>query len=207
MQERQTYFTQELPSQAQVAVFARACILFAHRHDRLERMSSGAYRIGPMSHYSPPELTEGQPWGFLYKDTCTVSVLLDEALHIPRLQIVRGLIAEDHGSNAGLLRSVYTYQADSDSRTLVSTQKFTQGFKGEQRSGESPLLSDINLDNVQVPSDISERLALDVEMEMVTADDFEQLTGTVHDKMQKIDSEERAYTETRKGTYVSYFDW
>lgn len=207
MQERQNYVGWELPSQAQVAVFARACILFAHRHDKLAKMESGAYRIGPMSHYSPPDLAGGQPWGFLYKDTCTVTATLDETLHVPHLKIVRGLVAEDHGSNAGALRSTYRYQANSDGQVLMSSQRVIQVARGEKESRDVQNLDDINLDNIYVPNDISERLALDSEMEVVTAGDFEQIAEAVYEKMHQVDAEERTYSETRKGTYVSYFDW
>lgn len=207
MHERQIDVGYELPSQGQVAVFARACILFAHRHDQIGKLHSGAYRIGPMSHYSPPDLLGGQPWGFLYKDTCTVSVMLDETLHIPRMQVVRGLVAEDHGSNAGVLRSVYKYEADPDGNALVSSQKFVQVANGAKESSRPQDLDDINLDNLRVPDDISERFALDREMQVVTAGDFDQMADVVYGKMRQVDGSERAYSETRKGTYVSYFDW
>lgn len=206
MGERQVDIGYELPSQAQVAVFARACILFAHRHDQIGKLESGAYKIGPMSHYSPPDLMGGQPWGFLYKDTCTVSALLDKDLDVSQLKVVRGLVAADHGSDAGVLRWVYSYRFDSNGQTF-SSQKLTHITNGEKESKDLQSLNDINLDNTYIPDDISQRLAYDIDMQTVTAGDFDQITEVVYGKMRQVDAAERDYSETRKGTYVSYFDW
>lgn len=190
------------PTHDQIESFARACILFAHRHGYLAKKNS-VYRVKPMSRFVPPRIVEGEPFGFLYEDTYFARAKTGDDSHISKLEVVHILTAREMNSAAGKLRTEDMFRVH-DGQVIESRRRIRQEMYGD--GGEVRLLDDINLDNVRVPDDLAEQFALEGDVSAITQEDFADMTHDMLDRMRAVDSGQCEYSEKRKAHYISYFD-
>lgn len=191
------------PSPDQVRSFARTCILFAHRHDQL-RKRNGRYVIGPMAKYTPPDVVGGEPFGLLYEDAIKVYAKLDEVINV---NIIRTITAREihvvsEGIVASELRMCDTFKSINDKVTR-SSRELEQTVSGVKQSGNTILLNEINLDNVQIPNNIAETIAWEDDCRELTEGDFVRITQDVLKRMHEVDSGSE-FSQKRKN-YMEHF--
>lgn len=199
------------PTIEQVTSFARACILFAHRHGELRKLK-GSYRIGPMARYTPPDIVEGEPFGFLFEDTVIVHAKMDNDHDtVSSMKTIHTVAAREISDSVGgsvasasELRTVNKFKV-SDGGIVESSRQLEQTVHGIKLSQGSVSLDDINLDNLYVPDNIAEIITLENEFRVMTEDDFTDIMRDVTERMNAVDRKERAFSEVRQN-YLSYFD-
>ena len=188
---------EEGPSQRQIQNFGRECVLFAHRHDRLRRSTrKQQFSVGPMSHFRAANVWDGEPFGSIYKDTYAVFASMSEG-NIDSMKIIHGLVVEDMGSNGGTFRQVYTFDSIADSVNALRKHSFG--------SSSYTKLEDLNLDNVSIPTDIAEQLALEQEFATVSEGDFSMLSADMKKIMGSVDRGELVFSEQRANHYADYY--
>lgn len=186
------------PTQKQVQGFARECILFAHRHEQLRHPQSQKYRTKPISHFRAADVANGEPLGFIYKDTYSAFVDLNDGKP-SHLKVIHGLVVEDMGSNSGVLRQIYSF-SPGENGEAVARRRHSFGHVSYTK------LEDMNLDNLRLPADIADHFAVENEFATITAGDFRILTQSMRALMSRVDSGELAYSEQRKNRFTDYFD-
>lgn len=199
------------PSPEHVVSFARTCILFAHRHGRL-RKRKGAYTIGPMARYTPPDITMGEPFGFLYEDTFRVHATMDVPHDEASLEIIHTIAAREISAAVGAtgavaaseLRTHDVFKVSAGS-TVESNRRLEQTIGGVKYARDTVFLDDINLDAVHIPDDIAGRISIEDNFRMLSEADFASVTRDISDRMSMVDESGCEFSETRKN-YLSYFD-
>lgn len=190
----------DAPNVKQIEHLAAQLILFAQRHGKLktvqDKNEDKVFRVTPAEIYSRPDIFSGAPFGYLVKNTCAALIKRrrDDTWSMRYFDAEHAI---ELGSQRGGSRSVYTFEWDDEVRVARRKARALPDTNPEE-------MIDV-VDTMHFRDDDAIVPYLELEMEMVTANDLELLNHDVSALIQQVDTEQRKYKEPRLDRYMEYF--